>query len=64
MVGDITAARKVKVLDTPDGELEHYYKNKIPMPDHWGNYFYLELHSLRNDRVIIKATTYELTVKT
>ena len=41
MVGDITAARKVKVLDTPDGELEHYYKNKIPMPDHWGNYFYL-----------------------
>lgn len=62
VVGDITAARKVKVLDIPDGELEHYYKNKIPMPYHWGNCLYLEWHSQRNGRVVIEATEYKLTV--
>ena len=63
VVGDITAARKVKVLDIPDGELEHYYKNKIPMPYHWGNCLYLEWHSQRNGRVVIEATEYELAVE-
>jgi hypothetical protein len=63
VVGDITAARKVKVLDIPDGEFEHYYKNKIPMPFHWGNCLYLEWHSQRNGRVVIEATEYELTVE-
>jgi hypothetical protein len=63
VVGDITAARKVKVLDIPDGELEHYYKNKLPMPYHWGNCLYLEWHSQRNGRVVIEATEYELTVE-
>ncbi len=63
VVGDITAARKVKVLDIPDGELEHYYKNKIPMPYHWGNCLYLEWHSQRNGRVVIEATEYDLSVE-
>lgn len=63
VVGDITAARKVKVLDIEDDELEHYYTNKIPMPYHWGNCLYLEWHSQRNGRVVIEATKYELTVE-
>jgi len=63
VVGDMTAARKVKVLDIADGELEHYYTNKIPMPYHWGNCLYLEWHSVRNGRVVIEATDYLLEVE-
>ena len=63
VVGDMTAARKVKILDIPDDQLEHYYKNKIPMPYHWGNCLYLEWHSVRNGRVVIEATDYKLTVE-
>lgn len=63
VVGDITAARKVKVLDIPDDQFEHYYKNKIPMPFHWGNCLYLEWHSVRNGRVVIEATDYVLEVE-
>jgi hypothetical protein len=63
VVGDITAARKVKILDIPDGEFEHYYTNKIPMPYHWGNSLYLEWHSKRNGRVVIEAADYTLTVE-
>lgn len=61
-VGDITAARKVKVLDIPDDELAHYYTNK-PMPYHWSNSLYLEWHSELNGRVVIEATNYTLTVE-
>ena len=63
VVGDITAARKVKVLDIPDDELEHYYTQKIPVPYHWSNSLYLEWHSKRNGRVVIEATNYTLTVE-
>jgi len=63
VVGDITAARRVKVLEIEDDELEHYYTNKLPMPYHWGNCLYLEWHSVRNGRVVIEATEYELTVE-
>lgn len=63
VVGDITAARRVKILDIPDDQLEHYYTNKIPMPYHWGNCLYLEWHSVRNGRVVIEATDYELKVE-
>lgn len=63
VVGDMTAARKVKILDIPDEAFEHYYKNKIPMPYHWGNCLYLEWYSVRNGRVVIEATGYELTVE-
>jgi hypothetical protein len=63
VVGDMTAARKVKVLDIADEEFEHYYTNKIPMPYHWGNCLYLEWHSVRNGRVVIEATDYLLEVE-
>ncbi|MFW5873990.1 MAG: hypothetical protein ACOCVJ_01150 [Verrucomicrobiota bacterium] len=60
-VGDMTAARKVKVLDFPIEELDQYYKTGKPMPYHWGNCLYLEWHSERNGRVVIEATEFELT---
>ena len=60
VVGDITAARKVKVLDIPDDAFEHDYTNKIPMPYHWANSMYLEWHSARNGRVVIEAAEYSL----
>lgn len=63
VIGDMTAARKVKVLDIPDDQFEHYYTNKIPMPYHWGNCLYLEWHSVRNGRVVIEATDYVLEVE-
>jgi len=63
VVGDITAARKVKVLDIPDDEFEHYYTNKIPMPYHWANSIYLEWHSARNGRVVIEAAEYSLSTE-
>ncbi|NBB78823.1 MAG: hypothetical protein GVY36_05165 [Verrucomicrobia bacterium] len=63
VVGDITAARRVKILDIPDDEFEHYYINKIKMPYHWGNCLYLEWHSVRNGRVVIEATDYVLEVE-
>lgn len=63
VVGDITAARRVKILDIPDDEFEHYYINKIKMPYHWGNCLYLEWHSVRNGRVVIEATDYMLEVE-
>jgi len=59
-VGDITAARKVKVLDLPEDQFEQYYMNKLPMPYHWGNCLYLEWHSARNGRVVIEATEFSL----
>lgn len=62
VVGDMTAARRVKVLDIPDDQFEHYYTNKIPMPYHWGNCLYLEWHSVRNGRVVIEATDFVLEV--
>lgn len=63
VVGDMTAARKVKILDIADGELKHYYTNKIPMPYHWGNSVYLEWHSVRNGRVVIESADYLLQVE-
>jgi len=63
VVGDMTAARKVKILDIADGELKHYYTNKIPMPYHWGNSVYLEWHSVRNARVVIESADYLLQVE-
>lgn len=63
VVGDMTAARKVKILDIPDDQFEHYYRNKIPMPYHWGNSVYLEWHSARNGRVVIESTDYQLSIE-
>lgn len=62
VVGDMTASRKVKILDLVDGDLEYYYTNKIKMPYHWANSLYLEWHSALNGRVVIESADYLLEV--
>ncbi|HLP24556.1 MAG TPA: hypothetical protein VK477_02675 [Acidobacteriota bacterium] len=61
-VGDITASRKVKVLDFPLEEMHLYYKTGREMPWHWGNSLYLEWISEFNGRVVIESATYTLRV--
>lgn len=61
-VGDITASRKVKVLDFPLEDLHLYYKTGREMPWHWGNALYLEWFSERNGRIVIETAGFELKI--
>lgn len=61
-VGDITASRKVKVLDFPLEDMHLYYKTGREMPWHWGNSLYLEWFSEFNGRVVIESASYELKI--
>lgn len=61
-VGDITASRKVKVLDFPLSDMHLYYKTGREMPWHWGNALYLEWISERNGRVVIETASFELKI--
>jgi hypothetical protein len=61
-VGDITASRKVKVLEFPIEDLHLYYKTGKVMPWHWGNSLYLEWFSERNGRVVIETSSFDLRV--
>ncbi len=63
VVGDMTAARKVKILEFPIEELHKYYKTGVPMPYHWGNCLYLEWYSVRNGRVVIEGPEWQLQVE-
>jgi hypothetical protein len=60
--GDITASRKVKVLDFPLEDMHLYYKTGREMPWHWGNSLYLEWFSERNGRVLIETASFELKI--
>jgi hypothetical protein len=62
VVGDITASRKVKVLEFPLDQLHLYYKTGREMPWHWGNSLYLEWFSARNGRVMIESSSFDLKV--
>ena len=62
LVGDITASRKVKVLEVPKEKFEEYYLARIPMPWHWGNSLYLEWFGTRNGRVVIESADYQLSI--
>lgn len=61
-VGDITASRKVKVLDFPLEDMHLYYKTGREIPWHWGNSLYLEWFSEFNGRVVIESATYTLKI--
>ena len=61
-VGDITASRKVRVLEFPPEDMHLYYKTGREMPWHWGNSLYLEWFSARNGRVVIETTNFELRI--
>jgi hypothetical protein len=61
-VGDITASRKVRVLEFPSEDLHLYYKTGKAMPWHWGNSLYLEWFSERNGRVVIETAGFDLKI--
>ncbi|MBW7893851.1 MAG: hypothetical protein H3C27_01955 [Opitutaceae bacterium] len=61
-VGDITASRKVKVLEFPLDQMHLYYKTGREMPWHWGNSLYLEWFSEFNGRVVIESSEFELQI--
>lgn len=61
-VGDITASRKVKVLDILLEDLPLYYKTGRETPWHWGNSLYLEWVSEHDGRVVIESASFELKI--
>ena len=61
-VGDITASRKVQVPDIPIDQISGGCATRKPWPWHWRNSLYLEWFSLRNGRVVIESTGYELRI--
>ena len=61
-VGDITAARKVRVFDIPFEEAYALIKAGGKPPEHMANALYLEWHSDLSGRVVIESTDYRLEV--
>jgi hypothetical protein len=59
VVGDMTAARKVRVIDNLDYET---LKNDQPFSEHMANALYLEWFSNTNGRVVIESTDYEVEI--
>jgi len=60
--GDITASRKVRVFDIPVEEAYIMCKRGEKPPEHMANCLYLEWFSVRNGRVVIESTDFELTI--
>jgi hypothetical protein len=58
-VGDMTAARKVRVIENFDYLA---MKKGKKFPEHMANCLYLEWFSHRNGRVVIESTEYEISV--
>ncbi|MFM8831395.1 MAG: hypothetical protein ACKOHM_10385 [Spartobacteria bacterium] len=61
-VGDITASRKVKVLDCPLEALPALHREKRPIPHHWANSLYLEWFGDTNGRIVVEATGFEISI--
>lgn len=60
--GDMTASRKVRVLDVSVEEAMTLARQGMPIPEHMGNSLYLEWFSETNGRVLIETVSYKLTV--
>lgn len=60
-VGDLTASRKVRVVDMPTEEAYLRKKKKLHVPEHMANCLYLEWFSETNGRVVVESTDYKLT---
>src|SRR6201993_2162200 len=58
-VGDMTAARKVRVIDNLDYEA---LTDNQPFSEHMANLLYLEWFSDTNGRVVIESTDYEVEI--
>src|ERR1700741_2487825 len=59
VVGDMTAARKVRVIENLDYEA---LKDDQPFSEHIANVLYLEWFSDTNGRVVIESTDYEIEI--
>ncbi len=62
LVGDMTASRKVRVLEIPVKEAYMMCKRGEKPPEHMGNCLYLEWYSDFNGRVVIESTDYQITI--
>ncbi|MEI9863588.1 MAG: hypothetical protein WDN00_03335 [Limisphaerales bacterium] len=62
MIGDLTASRKVRVMEIPMPEAYLMKKRGEHVPEHLANCLYLEWFSEQNGRVVIESTDYELTI--
>lgn len=62
VVGDLTAARKARVLDVSVEEGYAMSKRGEKPPEHLANSFYFEWFSKENGRVVIESVDYHLTI--
>jgi hypothetical protein len=60
--GDITASRKVRVMEIPMPEAYLMKKRGEHVPEHMANSLYLEWFSRQNGRVVIESTDYTLEI--
>ena len=61
-IGDLTASRKVRVMEIPMPEAYLMKKRGEHVPEHMANCLYLEWFSEQNGRVVVESTDYELTI--
>jgi predicted nuclease with RNAse H fold len=59
LVGDMTASRKVRVLEIPVKDAYMMRKRGGTPPEHMGNCIYLEWYSDFNGRVVIESVDYQ-----
>ena len=62
LIGDLTASRKVRVMEIPMPEAYLMKKRGEHVPEHMANCLYLEWFSEQNGRVVIESTDYELKI--
>ncbi len=61
-IGDLTASRKVRVMEIPMPEAYLMKKRGEHVPEHLANSLYLEWFSEANGRVVIESADFELTI--
>jgi hypothetical protein len=61
-IGDITASRKVRVMEIPMPEAYLMKKRGERVPEHLANCLYLEWFSEQNGRVVVESTDYQLEI--
>jgi hypothetical protein len=64
MIGDLTASRKVRVMEIPLPEAYLMKKRGEPVPEHLANCLYLEWFSEQNGRVVVESADYALKIST
>jgi hypothetical protein len=62
VVGDMTASRKVRVLDVSLEEARRLAQEGAPVPEHRANSLYLEWFSEVNGRVVVESADYKIDI--